>query len=220
MRLTNGTPGWGDTTVNLADHSKWVGGFHAGVYGGGLLVQGPGQFANTSSIVGNGRATIDADVAGTGTFDVTSYRGSGRLEFMRSVSSGQSITVETNTYYAGGRTYSTLQVDQPESFGASVSLGYGEVILNALKADSYTFRNDLLSLYDGGNVVDTVPLKASCRRVRGNGLRRHASRQWRGHTCRRYPSASFVGWRHAASSACLNLVPERETPLAPTHSTG
>jgi hypothetical protein len=158
LRLTNGTPGWGDTKVNLADHSKWVGGFYAGVYGGGMLVQGEGQFANTSSIVGNGRATINADVTGTGTFEVTSYRASGRLEFMRPVSSGQSIAVETDTFYAGGRTYSTLQIDHPDSFGASVRLGYGELILNAQKADSYTFRNDLLSLYDGANVVYTMPL--------------------------------------------------------------
>jgi len=103
--------------VNLAANSHWVGGFSASYYGPpGFLVQGEGLFENTWSSAGNQSAIVNVDVVGSGSFDVSSYRGSGKLEFMKSVSSGQSINVYTGIYYSHGYAFSQLQVDHPDTW--------------------------------------------------------------------------------------------------------
>jgi len=146
-------------TVNLSANSHWVGGFSSNYYGPGFLVQGEGKFENTWSSAGNQSAIVGVDVIGSGTFEVSSYRGSGRLEFTKSVSPGQEINVYTGIYYAHGYAYSQLLVDQPTAFQGSVSLGYGEMTLKGLVADSFSFRNDLLSLFRDGSAIDSVRLK-------------------------------------------------------------
>lgn len=146
-------------TVNLAANSHWVGGFSADYYGPGFLVQGDGAFANTHSSVYGIDAVVNADVVGSGEFDVWSSHGNGKLEFMRSVAPGQAVDVYTDVFYSRGYASSTLQVDRPDTFQAGVSLGYGEVVLKGLAADSYSFRDDLLSLYANGGKVDSVALR-------------------------------------------------------------
>ena len=37
-------------------------------------------------------------------------------------------------------------------------LGFGEIILEGLKATSYSFKNDLLSIFHGNTVIDTLKL--------------------------------------------------------------
>jgi hypothetical protein len=140
-------------TVNLAAHSEWVGGFATAVPGSGkpFLVQGAGLFDNTTSSVG-GTATIDSRVIGSGVFNVTAAHGKGQLEFAHWVSAGQ--TVSLNTGYG---VYSAhLQVDDPASFHAQVQQGFGETILEGIQATSYSLQNDLLSLFNGNTVVDTL----------------------------------------------------------------
>lgn len=159
----------GSMTVNLAENSQWVGGFDS-LYGE-ITVQGDGKFANTLSLMGNQTAVINSDVVGNGLFSIgASYPRHAKLEFMRSVSAGQSVTMDTaRSFTQGIGSFIVLQVDNPQAFEASVKLGFGEVILKSLQADHYSFKNDLLSMYQGGQVVDTVPLRLIPDNTTGGG---------------------------------------------------
>jgi hypothetical protein len=148
---------YGDTaTVNLADHSQWVGGFHESP-GDMVRVVGKGTFANTSSTI-NGTAIIGSAVVGTGKFNIYEAHSSGKLEFMHSVSAGQSVSV--SGYEAYGGQFGVLQVDDPASYHATNILGFGEIILEGMKADSYRFEPvpgsmypSVVKLYSGNNLV-------------------------------------------------------------------
>jgi hypothetical protein len=37
-------------------------------------------------------------------------------------------------------------------------LGFGEIILEGLRATSYSYKNDILSIFDGRSVIDTLKL--------------------------------------------------------------
>jgi hypothetical protein len=144
---------YGDVVnVNLEAGSEWVGGFNLGP-GSRVNVQGSGQFYNQSSHV-NGTAIIGVPVIGTGVFNVYEAHSLGKLEFMRSVSAGQHIADSGYELYGGQ--FGIVQVDNPATFHASVTLGFGEVILEGLKASSYSLKNDLLTLYHNGAVVDAM----------------------------------------------------------------
>jgi hypothetical protein len=158
-------PGSGPATVNLADNAQWVGGLSAGPYGGGVTVQGTGQFSNTSSYVDN-VVTISADVTGTGTINVYGAHAVARLEFMQGVSAGQAVSVGG---YADYGDFGTVAVDDPADFKGSVALGYGEVVLKGVQADSYSLQNGVLSLYSGQSVVESVPLAVSTAPPGQNG---------------------------------------------------
>ena len=141
-------------TVNLATNSRLTGGFSTGP-GDSLLIQGPGSFANTASSF-DSLAVINADVVGAGSFTVNSAHAVAKLEFMHGVAATQSVSV--SGYEAYGQEYGTVQIDDPSNFHASVSLGFGDITLQGLKADSCTFTNGMLSLFAGNSVVDTVAL--------------------------------------------------------------
>jgi hypothetical protein len=151
---------YGDTaTVNLAAQSKWVGGFHESP-GDLVKVMGAGSFANISSRV-NGTAIIGTPVVGTGKFDDEESHSSGKLEFMHSVSAGQTVTVSGYELYGGQ--FGVLQVDDPASFHATNILGFGEIILEGMRATSYTFDSlpgsmypSVLSLYNGKDLIYTT----------------------------------------------------------------
>jgi hypothetical protein len=52
---------------------------------------------------------------------------------------------------------SVLTVDHPHRFHGQADLTSGVIDLNGLAtADSYYFKNDMLSIYSGGNVIDTL----------------------------------------------------------------
>ena len=141
------TTQYGDhITVNLAAHSKWIGGFGLGPAESTMVVQGTGQFDNLSSNV-NGTATIDVNVIGTGTFNLNEAHSIGKLEFMHSVSAGQTVTNSGYELYGGQ--FGVVQVDNPSLYHASNVLGFGEIILEGLKATSYSYKNQRLDPVQG-----------------------------------------------------------------------
>ncbi|HJS84315.1 MAG TPA: hypothetical protein VJ779_02525 [Acetobacteraceae bacterium] len=146
-------------TVNLADHARLTGGFTM-TFGSATLNGGAGsRFVNDgTSHFGGSSAIFDTDVRGTGTFDVSTAQSSaGNLEFGGSVSRGQTIDVRGDP---GRGIASHIRIDQPDAFQGTANLNlFGEVDLQGLaNADSYTFQNDMLSIYSGDTVVDTVRL--------------------------------------------------------------
>lgn len=148
---------WHDNTnVNLAVHSKWIGGFGNGP-GDIMTIKGAGTFDNQSSFV-NGTGIIGVNVVGTGTFTVTEAHSSGKLEFMHSVSAGQTVDVQASAYFPQ---HGTVQIDDPHAYHAQTNLGFGEVILEGLKATSYSLKDDLLTLFKGHAVVDTMRLNVA-----------------------------------------------------------
>jgi hypothetical protein len=154
--LTEMNPGLGffdHLTVNLAANNEWVGGFNL-FPNSSAVVNGPGVFDNTSTDINRSSAIIGANVVGTGTFMAFGQGPAGKLEFLHGVSAGQTV-VDT-----GAPTWGTgiVQVDSPGAYHASNVLGFGEIDLEGLKATSYSFKNDLLSLFNGKTVVDTLKL--------------------------------------------------------------
>jgi hypothetical protein len=80
----------------------------------------------------------------------------GKLEFMHSVSAGQTVTDSGYELYGGE--FGVVQVDNPAQYHASNVLGFGEIILEGLRATSYSYKNDILSIFDGRSVIDTLKL--------------------------------------------------------------
>jgi hypothetical protein len=153
--------------VNLAAGATWTGTLKAEQGSGpwfpsDIAVNGQphSSFANNgASSVTDGSVKLDTDVTGHGSFDVVApVQGIGlplrisKLEFIGSVGSGQTITD------AG-----QVVVDLPKDFAAHVTLeAGGELDLAGLvRADSYMFRNDILSIYSGRAVIDRVNLTDS-----------------------------------------------------------
>ena len=150
-----------DMTVNLADHAKLTGAFTM-TFGAVTLNGGTGsRFVNNglSQFVGS-HAVFDTDVRGKGAFNVsTAQAQAGTLEFGGAVSPGQTISASGDP---GRDLASHIRVDQPQAFQGAVNLNiFGELDLQGLaNADSYTFQNDMLSIYSGDTVLDTVRLTA------------------------------------------------------------
>ena len=150
-------------TVNLAAGATWNGTFDAksglgpgGMFPSTITVNGQPHASfnnNGASSVTDGSAKIDADVVGHGSFNVVSSGlALARMEFIGAVGSGQSIAD------AG-----VVAVDLPKEFAAHVTLkAGGELDLNGLASvDSYTFKNDILSIYAGHSVIDRVHMTDS-----------------------------------------------------------
>ena len=156
-------------TINLAAHSEWIGGFRAyptdpvkitgtgtfdnigsGTYGTGVL--------NAFGTSVDGTAIIGVNVIGTGSIGVYEDHVSspGKLEFMKGVGAGQTVSV--SGHQSWDNEFGIEQIDAPSTYHASTKLGYGEIILEGLKATSYALKNDLLSIFNGRSVVDTMKL--------------------------------------------------------------
>jgi hypothetical protein len=141
-------------TVNLAPHATWTGAFMlqgAGVTG--LTVNGNdgAVFRNGHSNLSElGNAVINADVLGVGSFDLQFHN---RLELGGRVGAGQTI----NQY--GGE----LVVDKPAAFFGTVNLmpSADFKLLGLGAATSYSYKNDMLSIYNGDRVIDRVHVKAA-----------------------------------------------------------
>jgi hypothetical protein len=155
------------TIVDLAAHSNWVGNFFVAYNSASITVNGSSSatFINTAIAGainpgpsgGNGRETINVAVAGTGAFDVLPL---GTLTFTKAVGAGQTVDISS----------SILILDDPKRFAGTVNLASGEIDLNSLaKADGYTFRNDILSIYADNRVIDTLRLNASAVDVHKSG---------------------------------------------------
>jgi hypothetical protein len=149
-------------TINIAANSKWVGDIQMG-FAGPVVVQGRGIFDNTTSDI-NSPVTVDAAVIGRGLFNVSASHTTGDLVFVKSVGASQSIDVAGGQY---GDNAAILQIDDPQGFHAFVTMGFGEVLLEGLKASSYSLINDLLTLYKGSRVVDVVRLSVGNAVIEG-----------------------------------------------------
>jgi hypothetical protein len=152
-------PSGPEVTVNLEPQAKLTGTF--GLSFGGLLVNGGvgTNLINDQADFFNGtNAVITPDVLGIGSFRVgTAQSIQGFLEFGRSVSSGQDVTVTGDPERVRS---STLQIDQPGAFHGAVTMGpEARIDLVALDmADSYSFANDMLSIFSHNQVIDTLRL--------------------------------------------------------------
>ena len=156
----------GDAVVKLAGNAKWIGEFNAGAAGsatrgGSIVVDGPASATlsdDGSSLVYFGDVQIGVNVKGTGTIDFLA----GKLEFIHGVGAGQ--TVDETGYHSTA----SLILDDPKDFAGLVNFTpiseWGAAIdLEGLaKADSYAFKNDILSIYGAHNkLIDTLKLNAS-----------------------------------------------------------
>ena len=145
------------TSIDLAQNAKLTGSF-IGSYGANISIEGDATATfinNGASGVDRAYATIDTPVKGTGSFSLTGEFA--RMEFVSSVGAGQSIAVANNAEL------SLLQIDRPDLFQATVTLDPGsgtrEIDLMGLAtADSYAYQNDMLSIYSGNQVIDTLRL--------------------------------------------------------------
>ena len=141
-------------------------------HGGKLTITGGKHAAfhnDVSSASFFADVTVPMDVLGKGTFEVSS---GARLEFMGSVGKNQSVTVSNFPQFGGGK----LVIDHPHQFHGEVTLSLPasqlanqpagftrpEIDLQGiLNADSYAydFQKDLLSIYHGNKVLDTLRLE-------------------------------------------------------------
>jgi len=147
--------------VNLAKNSIWIGSFNVfgGGYDGRLTASGGrhSAFMNSSSSVEDfASAVVAVPIVGTGTFLLGG--GGATLEFASSVGADQSISVAGN-----GGDNDILRIDHPGRFHGSITLldsfGSEEIDLIGLAhADSYTFRNDILTIFPGSSIIDTLRL--------------------------------------------------------------
>ena len=101
-----------------------------------------------------GRETINVNVDGTGEFRVPD----GNLIFGKSVGTNQNIEISG---------LGKATVDDPAQFLGSVDIGVfgtsklggGEIdLLGLATADSYTYQNDMLSIFSGKSIIDTLRL--------------------------------------------------------------
>ena len=139
-----------NTTVNLAAHSEWIGGFNV-VPLSHLVANGTGTIDNTSSTV-TGTAIINPDVVGNGTITVARSHGdNGRLEFLHGVSAGQTVNV-TEAYGIGRG--GTVTVDDVKDFHATTNLSLGDLLLKGVTASSYAFEGNTLILNTTKGALD------------------------------------------------------------------
>lgn len=159
LNVFSDIPSSPELTVNLADHASLAGSLKMEF--GALTLRGgaDSRYVNNGSDLLQGtRVILHTSVRGKGAFQVESAQSSaGRLEFGGFVSSGQDVEVTGDPYRS---VVSHVQIDHPDAFRGSVGLGInGEVDLMGLtNADSFQLKNDILSIYSCGEVIDTLRL--------------------------------------------------------------
>ena len=119
-------------------------------------VNGGMAFLNTGDVwVHDSSLLVNSDLEGTGKVHVTSDSSQSSVELLKSVSTGQSFDVDGNP---SALEPAKLKIDDPKAFDGTVNLDYAKTVLVGLQADSYSFKDDLLSVYFKGTVVDTLKL--------------------------------------------------------------
>jgi hypothetical protein len=156
-------PMGGSLQVNLSDHASLYGTFNLETFVNATVSGHGASYHNNGTDILRGASFIaDTAVVGSGTFVVTDGPTrygprAGSLEFKGSVSSGQHVDVSGMAAGPNG-VVSELRIDLPAQFHGSVVLhDYSLADLVGLpKADSWTYRNDLLSISAGGHVIDQL----------------------------------------------------------------
>ncbi len=146
------------TTVNIASDSLLNGVVTVEGHNGNLTMNGAGLSAfdnsGASSVGYNCVATIDANVLGIGSFAVDGDAG---LSFLKFVGPGESVTL------AG---YDSLGIGMPHAFLGQVDIANGSApfaidLAGIANADSYSYANDMLTLFDGNRPIDVLRLNDS-----------------------------------------------------------
>jgi hypothetical protein len=156
-----GSP-FGTFTANL-DQGARLSGTFSGRGSSSLTINGGAR----STLDNNGdsfaaqRTRLNVDVSGSGT--ITTFHASGEvLEFVKSVGPHQSVFADN-----------LVKVDQPNQFAANITLASPQnppagsaatsgIDLSGLaNADSYTFKNDMLNIWSGNKIIDTLRLHNS-----------------------------------------------------------
>ena len=155
-------------TVNLAPGADWHGSLRAQaleIFSGATTVKGGAgsSFDNNGlSYLLNGKsARIDTDVVGFGQFFVTNNGQSyspptlPKLEFVHAVAAGQAVVNS-----------GLVVIDHPNQFKAGIALTTSELpgaplpaeidLMGLAAADSYSYKTDMLSIYHGNSVIDTL----------------------------------------------------------------
>jgi hypothetical protein len=160
--------GGSKATINLANNTTWNGTFnasrtedvHNGFAGSTLTINGPShaQFDNDGSSIVGDIAVINTHVIGQGSFTsgfINMNSPLSTLEFGNAVDAGQAIKLN----------YTKLIIDHPNEFLASVALDSGGSVIDLndlVKANSYSFHNDMLTIYgQNGKAIDTLRLSST-----------------------------------------------------------
>ncbi len=157
----------GPIVVNLAPGASLAGSFETnyssitvnGARGARLINDGNTDFSGTVAV-------INADVVGTGSFQVASLPSflglavPGSLEFADAVSRGETVTIGNPTIAQAGIEWDELKIDQPREFHGSVVLQPNAFVelVGLATADSYSYSKDILSIWSGDHVIDTLRL--------------------------------------------------------------
>jgi hypothetical protein len=155
LDIADGVFGGGSIIVNLAKNSEWIG--HAALSAPGVTtkIQGAGTWYNSGQSFVGGSEYVGVNVIGNGSFYADHGHGSGKIEFAHSVGSGQTVGIDYAGYGIGG---GIVQVDNPALYHATTDLSIGQLILEGLKASSYAYEDNTLTLFNGKNVVDRLHL--------------------------------------------------------------
>jgi len=113
---------------------------------------------NETTALAASQAIIAVDVQGSGTINVFSATLGSHMEFAGYVSPGQMVNLRGNSDRPG----SSLTIDDPQDFhgaiafrGAPSALASTADLVGLATADSWSYSNDLLSLFDScGHLVD------------------------------------------------------------------
>jgi hypothetical protein len=143
-----------DITVNLAKHSEWIGGF-GGHPDATVNINGTGVWDNNTTTGTNGTVNVGVDVVGTGTIDAYQSHSQSQMTFLYGVSVGAGQTVNVSGYELYGD-HGKVVVESPLLFHAQVDMNFGEIQLEGLYATSYNIKGDLLTLFAGNKVMDTL----------------------------------------------------------------
>ncbi len=153
--------GGAKVNVNIAPNSTWNGRFIQFdiTTTTSLTINGAAGSKFNNNVVNDydqstGNVTFNVDVGGTGIFAISHSR----MEFSRAVGAGQTINEGASDF---STVPSVLVLDKPTSFAGLLSLYNGEVDLKGLVADSYNYQNNVLSLFKGDKLVDTMRMQAS-----------------------------------------------------------
>jgi hypothetical protein len=109
----------------------------------------------TSFLGSSTHTTIGGDVGGNGGFLLSAAS----IEFAKSVGPHQAVSIDLGT----------IQIDQPRQFDATVTISSAEGtqqfiaidLIGLAMADSYTYKNDMLNIYSGNQIIDTLGLHDS-----------------------------------------------------------
>lgn len=155
LSISNAFPSSLDATVNIAGRTDLL--LTGGLTFGGLTVNGPGQLTinDTLNLAGNNAVLFNAPVNGTGTVNADSAQGvATTVEVTSTVSSGVMFNLSSDP--ARGM-QDGLIIDHPAQFAGSVTnLADAFVELKGLVADSYTYANDLLTLFKNGAAIENL----------------------------------------------------------------